>query len=134
MPVHRNEDVTRRLWTAVADGDSEALEDVLAPGVIWRSVGSNPLSGEYFGPSAVMEYMAKVGELANEFTSTLEEIYTNSNGAVALHRVQAKRGLRTLDMEYVIRLRIVDGQVVSALSVPVDQTANDEFWSDTTSS
>jgi hypothetical protein len=51
-----------------------------------------------------------------------------------LHRVQARRGLRFLDMEYLIRLRIVDGQVVSAMSVPVDQTANDEFWSDPASS
>jgi ketosteroid isomerase-like protein len=132
--MHRNEDVTRRMWTAVADGDSEALEEVLAPGVIWRSVGNNPLSGEYFGPSAVIGYMAKIGSLADELTSTLEEIYTNSNGAVALHRVQAKRGLRSLDMEYVIRLRISEGQVVSALSVPIDQAANDEFWSDPASS
>lgn len=132
--MHRNEDVTRRMWTAVADGDSEALEEVLAPGVIWRSVGNNPLSGEYFGPSAVMEYMAKIGSLADELTSTLEEIYTNSNGAVAWYRVQATRGSRSLDMEYVIRLRIGDGQVVSALSVPIDQTANDEFWKDPSSS
>ena len=132
--MHRNEDVTRRMWTAVADGDSDALEEVLAPGVIWRSVGNNPLSGEYFGASAVMEYMAKIGNLADELTSTLEEIYTNSNGAVALHRVQAKRALRSLDMEYVIRLRICEGQVVSALSVPIDQATNDEFWSDPTSS
>jgi ketosteroid isomerase-like protein len=132
--MHRNEDVTRRMWTAVADGDSEALEEVLAPGVIWRSVGNNPLSGEYFGPSAVIEYMAKIGDLADELTSTLEEIFTNSNGAVALHRVQARRGPRSLDMEYVIRLRISDGQVVSALSIPIDQAANDEFWSDAASS
>lgn len=132
--MHRNEEVTRRMWTAVADGDSDALEEVLAPGVIWRSAGNNPLSGEYFGPGAVMEYMAKIGNLADELTSTLEEIFTNSNGAVALHRVQAKRGLRSLDMEYVIRLRISEGQVVSALSVPIDQAANDEFWSDPASS
>jgi ketosteroid isomerase-like protein len=128
--VHRNEDVTRRLWTAVADGDSEALEEVLAPGVIWRSAGNNPLSGEYFGPSAVIGYLSAVGKLADEFTSTLEDIYTNADGAVALHRVRATRGLRSLDMEYLVRLRIVDGQVVSALSVPVEQNANDEFWSD----
>jgi ketosteroid isomerase-like protein len=132
--MHRNEEVTRRMWTAVADGDSEALEEVLAPGVIWRSAGHNPLSGEYFGPSAVMEYMARIGSLADELTSTLEEIYTNANGAVALHRVQARRGLRSLDMEYVLRLRISDGQVVSALSVAIDQAANDEFWSDAASS
>lgn len=127
--MQRNEDVTRRLWEAVADGDAEALGSVLTPGVIWRSVGDNPVAGDYFGTQAVMEYLAKVGDLADELASTLEEIYANAGGAIAVHRVRARRGTRLLDMEYLIRLRIVDGQIVSAISVPVDQRTNDEFWS-----
>ena len=32
---HSHVAVARELWTAVAEGDSERLSDVLAPGVVW---------------------------------------------------------------------------------------------------
>ena len=121
--------ITRQLWAAVADGDSEALEQVLAPDVHWQAVGRNRVAGEYHGPAAVMEYLATIGEIADQFTSTLGEVYVGADGAVAIHHVNARRGDKTLEMEYIIRFVIHDDRVASAISVPIDQRKNDAFWS-----
>lgn len=126
---HPHGQIAEQLWSAVADGDSNALEQVLDDDVVWRSVGHNPLSGEYRGPEAVIDYLSTVGEQTQDFVSTLAQVYVSDDGAVLLHSVSARRGDKLLAMDYLIRLTVRDGRVAGVLSVPVDQQANDDFWS-----
>jgi ketosteroid isomerase-like protein len=130
MPLsHPNAEVAKRLWSAVAEGDAVALKEILSPDVVWRSVGQSRVSGEYRNPPAVIEYLATIGEIADDLVSTLESVFVNEDGAVVFHRATATRGDRTLVMDYVIRLGIENGKIHSALSIPVDQPENDAFWS-----
>lgn len=122
------EEVARKLWSAVADGDAQALERMLAPNVVWHSMGQSQISGEYRGPAEVMTYLATVGELTDEFVTELDEIFVAENSAVVAHHATAMRGERRLEMNYLIRLEIHDGRVTQAVSVPVDQRENDDFW------
>jgi ketosteroid isomerase-like protein len=128
-PDHPYLTLARTLWSAIADGDAEALGLLLAEDVAWRAVGLNPLAAVYRGPDQVLDYLARVGEMTDEFSSRLESIYINDEGAVVVHHVSARRGVRSLEMDFLTRLGVRNGVVVEALVVPVDQRANDEFWS-----
>jgi ketosteroid isomerase-like protein len=128
-PEHPNLTLARALWSAIAEGDAEALALLLAEDVTWRMVGMNPLSGSYHGPDEVVDYLARVGETADEFASQLDSIFVNDDGAVIALHVSATRDGKSLEMDYLTRLRVQGGVVVETLMVPVDPRRNDEFWS-----
>ena len=127
-PEHPNARIAMRMWQAAAEGDAPELRRIFSDDIVWRSPGRNRLSGEYHGPDAVLDYLARVGEDATELKLTLDDVYPNDVGAVLTYHVSARRGAQALEMDGLLLLAIRDRQVVSALSVPVDQRTNDEFW------
>lgn len=126
---HPNAVLARDLWTATAEGNADALRELFAEDIAWRTYGTNPLAGEIKGPEAVLSYLATVGEEADELTSTLKSLYVNDDGAVILFHISASRGEKQLEVDYLMLFRLEDGRAVSAMMVPVDQEANDSFWS-----
>jgi ketosteroid isomerase-like protein len=128
-PDHPHFTLARTVWSAIADGDAETLGLLFAEDVTWRAIGLNPLAGTYHGPDEVLDYLARVGESTDEFSSRLESIYINDEGAVVIYHVSATRQGRSLETDYLTRLDVSNGVVVEALMVPVDQRENDEFWS-----
>ena len=126
--AHPNAEIAGKFWSAVADGNAEALEEVLAPDVVWRVVGNNRVAGKYRGPSAVIGYLATLGEETDSFVSKLHGIYSGTDGAVLAHHVSATRGSKRVEMDFLVRLGIRDGRISTAVSVAVDQRANDAFW------
>jgi ketosteroid isomerase-like protein len=101
---HPHLTLARTLWSAAADGDAEALGLLFDEDVCWRTIGLNPLSGEYRGPEEVLDFLAQVGEASDEFSSQLGSVYVNDEG-------------------------VRNSLIVEALTVPVDQRTNDQFWS-----
>ena len=125
---HQNSVLAKDLWQAVADGDGERIRLMLDEDVYWTSVGDNPIAGDAQGPDDVLDQLAIIGEITDDLRSSLRSVFVNDEGAVALYHVSATRGTKTLEMDYLLLLRIVDGRVVTALSVPFDPSVNDEFW------
>jgi ketosteroid isomerase-like protein len=126
---HPNLELARALWDAVSKGDPEAVQKLLADDVVWTSVGHNPLSGIRNGPEQVLDYLALVGESADELFSNLGQVFVNDEGALVTYRVTASRGAKRLEMEYFLKLGIQSGRVDSATMIAADQYRNDEFWS-----
>lgn len=125
---HPHRTLTLSLWAAIADGDPEAIAMLLADDVIWMSMGLNPHSGEYRGPAEVLDYLAGVGEAADELASRVESVYVSDEGAILLYHSSVRRGDRVLEMDYYQHLSIRDGLVVRGLLSPADQRKNDDFW------
>ena len=125
---HPNRVIARRLWTAIAAADSEALREVIAPKAIWRMYGESPLAGTYEGVEAILDFMATVGERADELGSDLVDIFVSDRGAVLRYSIHALRGDRVLDIEHLFLVRIDDGRVVEAVFAPIDQHRYDRFW------
>lgn len=118
----------RGLWAATAEGDAEAVARCLAEDVVWEVPGRNPLSGRYHGPSQVLDYLARIGEGADELVSTLKRVYVEGGGAVVLYHVRASRGVKRLDMNYLLQLEIEKGRITLARTFPQDLYTSDEFW------
>lgn len=129
LDAHPNALAARALWEAVADADAEALGELLAPDVAWHVYGSNPLAGDYRGPDGVLDYLAQVGDTADELRSTLRDLFVSEGGAVIAFVVDGTRGERTIHQRLMLRLRISESRIVEAWSVPLDQPLSDRFWS-----
>ena len=128
MPNH--DAIARRLWNGIAYADRDLLRMVIAPKAIWRMVGRSPMAGAHVGIDAILEFLASVGERADELESTLLEIFTNAEGAVLRYAIHAKRGGRVLDTEHLFRIRIEEARIVEGVFTPLDQERYDAFWTD----
>jgi len=125
---HPHRLLARSLWSAIAEGDGEAVREMLAEDVLWRVHGQHPLSGEYHGPDAVLDYLARLGERVDDLNSTLERIFVNEDGAMLVHHTVGARGAKRLAVDVILMLIVRDGRVILADSVPTDQAASDRFW------
>jgi len=125
---HPHVALARTLWTAVADSDAETIRLLLAEDVVWRSVGHHPRAGEYRGHAGVLDYLASAGESVDRLQSSLVSVYLGEDGAIIWYHVDARRGRKTLAMDFALRLQIRDSRITEALVLPVDQRKNDAFW------
>ncbi len=116
------------LWAAAAEGNSDEVARYLADDVIWEVLGRSPLSGRYSGPAQVLDYLARIGEAADELVSTLKRIYVDGEGAVLLYHVRASRGVKRLDMNYLLQIETEKGRITLARTFAQDQYTSDEFW------
>jgi len=116
-------------WEAASVGDAEALGAVCADDIVWNASGRGKRSGVYRGREAVFGYLAAVGDLAERFDSTLEDILVGSKYVSVLFRVTGRRGDRRLETDYILIFRIEESRISEIWAVPRDQYAVDDFWS-----
>lgn len=128
MPDHPNSEFATALWDSVAEGDSEAVRGLLADEVVWHAGGHHALSGEFEGPDAVLDYLARVGESTDELSTELTDIFVNDRGAVVVYHLSARRELKRLETDLFLELEIREGKLARARSVSFDQVASNEFW------
>ena len=103
---HRNFVVARKLWDAIAMVDVPELRALLSEKSTWRMYGSSPLAGTYVGVDAILEFMAQVGEFADDLNSHLIDIFVSDVGAVLRYGIHAVRGSQVLDIEHLFMIRI----------------------------
>jgi ketosteroid isomerase-like protein len=116
-------------WEAVSVGDAEALAEVCSDDIVWNASGRGKRSGVYRGQEAVFGYLAAIGDLAERFDSTLEDILVGSRFVSVLFRVTGERGDRRLETDYILIFRIEESRISEIWAVPRDQYAVDAFWS-----
>jgi ketosteroid isomerase-like protein len=127
---HPNDDLARRFIDAYGRRDYQTLEGLLTDDVLWHVGGNHPLSGDYRGRQAVLDYFAKVQSLTSQ-TLTLDPIEilaSGSFGAIFL-RVRAERESRELDVTMAEAFRAQEGQLAEFWATADDQEAVDRFWS-----
>jgi ketosteroid isomerase-like protein len=115
-------------WEAVSVGDADALSEICSEDVVWHASGRGKLSGVYRGQTAVFGYLASVGEEAERFDSTLEDILVGSRFISVLMTVSGTRGDRELDTNYVLIFRVEDAHIAEIWAVPREQHVVEAFW------
>jgi len=129
MEEHPNHVIARCLWDAIARADASALRDLMSEKTVWRMPGDSLVAGTYVGADAVLDFMARVGELTDDLHSDLIDIFVSDRGAVLRYSIHAVRGTRSLDIEHLFVIRIVDGRITEAVFAPADQGRYDRFFS-----
>ena len=120
--------LARELWDGIALGDAPTLRSLLAEKCVWRLCGRSPLAGTYVGVDAILDFMARVGELTDELQSELLDVYVGENGGVIRYAIHATRGGQQLDTEQLFLFRSVDGRIVDAVLSNIDAYAYDRFF------
>jgi ketosteroid isomerase-like protein len=128
MEEHPNTVVAQRLWDAIANADAPALRELMAEKTMWRMPGDSLVAGSYVGADAVLDFMARVGELTDDLISDLIDIFVSDRGAVLRYVIHATRGAQRLDTEHLLAIRVVGGRITEAVFAPVDQIRYDRFF------
>jgi YbgC/YbaW family acyl-CoA thioester hydrolase len=113
-------------------GDLAAVEELLAEDVVWHVPGTSPIAGDYRGREAVSGYFRLRRELAGgAIRITKEDEAHHEEALVQLADGRAPLG----DQEVVWRTagvyRVLDGKIVEAWLVPLDQEHFDRVWAAT---
>lgn len=128
MESHPNFVLARRLWDGIACGDAPALRALLSEKSVWRMYGRSPLAGTYVGVDAILDFMARVGELTDDLHSELIDVFVGPGGAVLRYSIHARRGAQRLDTEQLFLFRVDRGRIVEGVFAPFDQYAYDRFF------
>ncbi len=125
---HPNAKLARSAWEAVSASDLETLSYVCADGLVWHASGRGSRSGDYRGRTAVLDYLAAIGDAAERFDSRLDHVLVNDNLVAVLFHVTGTRRSRVLDTDFILLFRVDAGRIEEIWAVPRDQYAVDEFW------
>lgn len=128
MSQHPNAALAHRAWDAVSRADAEALCDVLASDVVWHATGSTPWQGEHRGIDAVLDYLARVGELTDVFDASLIDVLSSEERVLIVFHVELHRDDRRVDVPYLLLARIGDGRAVEVWTCPLSPDALARFW------
>ncbi len=112
-----------------AGGDLAAVDELLAPDVVWHVPGTSPIAGDYHGHQAVTRYFRLRRELAGGAIRV-------TKGGEAHHEealVQLADGRAPLGAQEVMWrtagvYRVADGRIAEAWLVPLDQEHFDRVW------
>ena len=128
MLDHPHAELARMAWEAVSKGDVDALSKVASPDLVWHASGRGTRSGAYRGRDAVIEYLAAIGDAADQFDSSLEDVLVSDDLVAVLFHVLGQRHGRSLSTGFILIFRVADGRIAEVWAVPRDQHAVDEFW------
>ena len=122
------ENLARRAWQGVAEGDARALLEVWDPKVIWHAAGTHPWAGRFEGIEVVLNHLAEIGESSDQFDAQLDELMTSDRRIVYFFRAHIQRGDRSADIDYIMSARHRDGLMTYIWLVPMDPETLAALW------
>ena len=128
MAQRGNATLIRDALRAVARGDADALTQLCTDDVLWHAIGRTPWAGNHEGIAAVLDYLGRVGEAADVFHADLADLLVSEERAATVLQISARRGDRSLEVQFLILYRIAADKIAEVWSTPLDPDANDAFW------
>ncbi len=117
--AHPNLRLAEAVWEAVARGDAEALGELLHDEVTWLPYGIR-FGEPRRGREAVLDFLAEVGEVADDLRSDLLDILVSATRAAILLRLHVQRGGRGAKTRLLLLFEIEDGRIREIRSLPLD--------------
>jgi ketosteroid isomerase-like protein len=130
MGEHANVARIRQALHVYNSGEHAAMRDVLAQDILWHVGGDHPMSGDYRGQDAVIDYFDRVRELTSgSLRVEPVEILANDRHASIFMMVSAKRDGRRMNVLLAEALALgSDGLWREYWALADDQDAVDAFW------
>jgi ketosteroid isomerase-like protein len=125
---HPNGKLARAAWQAVSAGDVDALEQILAPDVVWHATARAPWRGTHVGPQAVSEFLARIGDLMEVFDARLDDVLVSEERVSMVFHVHAQVASRAIEIDYLLLGRIRSGRVAEIWTLPLDPAALAAFF------
>jgi ketosteroid isomerase-like protein len=130
MGEKENVELARRAWDAISRGDSEALRDTMTPDIVWRATArGTPWSGVHKGQDAVVDFLARVGEVSDFFQAQLVDVLASADRVLWVFHASFRRGGRVAELDYLLLGRTRDGRLAEIWTAPLDPETIERFWS-----
>ncbi|MEE8330307.1 MAG: nuclear transport factor 2 family protein [Acidimicrobiia bacterium] len=125
-----NKKLIQRGFDAFAQGDMEAMSEVLSPTVIWHTPGNNILAGDRRGLEETLSLFAQIGqETGGQISQEIHAILADDEHAVALVNSSITRNDKTVEGSSVFVFHVSGGQVSECWAHNSEQAALDDLWS-----
>jgi ketosteroid isomerase-like protein len=128
MSQTANEELARRAWQGVAEGNAQILQEVWDPKIVWHAAGTHPWAGRFEGIEAVLNHIAGIGESTDQFDAQLDELMSSDRRIVYFFRAHIRRGARAADIDYVMSAQHENGRMTYIWLVPMDPEALTALW------
>ncbi len=126
---HPNAARLREGYDAFGKGDLDRLTELWSPDLRWHESGRNQIAGEYTGPPEVFGLFGRLMELSEgSFRVEVRTVLADDTDGVAVVRISAHRGDRTLDVLAAHVFRFEGDRVAEFWTAPTDQAAVDAFY------
>src|SRR5215831_7265861 len=100
--AERNIEMARKGYQAFNEQHLEDAMDTIADDVVWHAGGENPISGEYQGKQAVMDFFMKFGQLTEgTYEADIHDILATADHTVVIGTSTATRHGRTHTSRFV---------------------------------
>ena len=129
MIEHPNIALARRAWDASSRGDADALRDTMNADIVWHATArGTPWAGTHKGRDAVVDFLARVGEVSEVFHASLVDVLASDERALLLFHVSLRRCGRVAELDYLLLGRVRDGRFSEMWTTPLDPTTIESFW------
>jgi uncharacterized protein len=127
---HPNALRVREALDAYDRSDFDALRSFLSPEIVWHVGGHHPLSGDYRGANAVIDYCARAQAAAGAtLRGEVLEVLADERHAGAFNRLSGERDGKRLDTVLAQAVTFdSEGRWLEYWALAEDQDAVDEFW------
>jgi len=125
----RNAALARQAWDAVSRSDVDALRSLWSPRLVWHANSrGTPWAGEHRSAEAAFDHLARIGESVEDFDARLDDLLVSDERFVFVFHISARRGERSLEVDYLLMARVEDDLVAEVWTAPLDPTALTAFW------
>jgi ketosteroid isomerase-like protein len=129
MMEHPNTLLARRAWDASSRGDAEALRATMHEDIVWRATARGaPWAGTHKGRDAVVEVLARVGEVSEGFKARLVDILVSDERVLFVFHMSLRRRGRVAEVDYVMLGTLRDGLFSEMWTTPLDPATIENFW------
>jgi ketosteroid isomerase-like protein len=129
MDDHPNALLARRAWDASSRGDADELRATMHEDIVWRAtVRGTPWAGTHKGRDAVVEFLARVGEVSEGFKATLVDILVSEERVLFVFHMSLRRRGRVAEVDYLLLGSVHDGLFSEMWTTPLDPATIENFW------
>src|SRR6266581_5335973 len=125
----RNVEMARKGYTAFNEAHLDDALETIADDILCHVGGDNPLSGEYRGKEAVLEFFMKFGQVSEgTYEADIHDVLASEEHTVVIGTSTATRHGRTHTSRFVDIIHPAsDGRAKEIWRFVEDQGADDEF-------
>jgi uncharacterized protein len=129
MSTEQNAETARKGYQAFNEGHIDEAMATIHDEILWHIGGDNPLTGEYRGKEAVMEMLARFGQLMEgTYEADIHDILASEEHTVVLGTYTATRHGRTHSARFIDVIHPApDGRAKEFWRFFDDLAAEDEF-------
>ena len=126
----RNIDMARKGYQAFNEAHLDEAMATIHDEIVWHNGGDNPLTGEFRGKEAVMEMLARFGQLTEgTYEADIHDVLASEDHTVVIGTYTATRHGRTRSARFIDVIHPApDGRAKAFWRMFEDQAAEDEFF------